>query len=68
MAADDTVTTQDAGLDHYTVAALTITATSDTKAYDRTPAFRHSPNLHGTLYDGDTVTWADPGCSPRRMY
>ena len=51
---DYTVTTQDAA-GTITPAALTISATSDTKVYDGTTSSSQAPT-HGTLYDGDTVT------------
>ncbi|MFI5459893.1 MAG: beta strand repeat-containing protein [Isosphaerales bacterium] len=51
---DYTVTTQDAS-GTISAAALTITATSDTKVYDDTTSSSQTPT-HGTLYDGDTVT------------
>jgi predicted outer membrane repeat protein len=51
---DYTVTTQDAA-GTITPAALTISATSDTKAYDGTDSSSQTPT-HGTLYVGDTVT------------
>ena len=51
---DYTVTTQDAS-GTITPAALTITATSDTKVYDGTTSSSQTPT-YGTLYDGDTVT------------
>jgi len=51
---DYTVTTQNAA-GSITPAALTISATSDTKVYDGTTTSSKTPT-HGTLYDGDTVT------------
>jgi predicted outer membrane repeat protein len=51
---DYTVTTQDAA-GTITPAALTISATGDTKVYDGTNSSSQTPT-HGTLYDGDTVT------------
>ncbi len=52
--ADYTVTTQQTP-GTITPAALTITATSDTKVYDGTTTSSKSPT-HGSLYAGDTVT------------
>src|SRR5208282_2092482 len=51
---DYTVTTQEAS-GTITPAALSITATSDTKVYDGTTSSSQTPT-YGTLYDGDTVT------------